>query len=375
MAQEISAQIKQLIDKSRRILITSAKQFTGDGLATVLALAQILGKLNKNTEVIIDSFDPPVEYQFLPQINQVKPEVKKIKKYLISLDISQTGIDDLVYDIAGNNLRIHLEPKKGVWVPEDLKFLTSEFSFDLIFTIGVAELESLGSLYDHHRDLFYQIPVINVDNSPMNDNYGHINLVDITAASCAEIVYQLFKTLEPGVFDTAIATCLLTGMMAATRSFKTGNVTPDSLKLASELINLGANRQEIVTRLYQTKTIPILKLWGKILTRLQSDDQKKIIWSKLDPHDFTETGSQPKNIQGVVDELISYSPLADIIVLFYQTEPQATKIILHTKDTTNALTLARKYLPSGNKNQALFEINKTLDETETEVINHLRQLT
>jgi nanoRNase/pAp phosphatase (c-di-AMP/oligoRNAs hydrolase) len=163
-------------------------------------------------------------------------------------------------------------------------------------------------------------------------------------------------------------------MIAATHSFKTENVTPMSLTIASELINLGANRQEIITKLYQTKTIPTLKLWGKILSRLQSNLEKRLIWSKLDPHDFTETNTNDKNIQGVVDELIAASPLAEVIVLFYQLDAQQTKVILHAQGLKNALSLVRKYLPSGNKDNAYFVVNKNLSETESEVIEYLKSV-
>lgn len=372
MAQEVSKQIIQLMQKGKRVLITTSRQHSGDGLASSLALLLILKKINKYAEVVIDSFEIPAEYQFLPNINEVKAEVKKLKKYIINLDISQSGLDELAYDIKNDNLRIHLSPKRGVFTPADLKFQTSEFAFDLIITVGAADLESLGALYDYHRDLFYQIPVINIDNSIGNDNYGHINLVDITATSSAEIIYQLIKDSESQMLDSKIATCLLTGMIAATRSFKSENVSPKSLTVASELIYLGANRQEIVTKLYQTKTIPTLKLWGKILSRLQSDQEKRLIWSKLDPHDFTDTDTNEKFIYGVVEELIAASPLAEVVVLFYQSGNSRTKVILHAQGLKNALSLVRQHSPSGNKDIAYFTVDQSLDKTEAEIINHLK---
>jgi nanoRNase/pAp phosphatase (c-di-AMP/oligoRNAs hydrolase) len=372
MSQEIHNQIKQLIDKSKRILITTSQRFSGDGLSSCLALAHVLKKLNKQSEIIIEAFNVPAEFKFLPGVEVVNGEVKKLKKYLITLDISQTGLDELAYDIEEGNLRIHLAPKRGVFNANDLKFQTSEFSFDLIFIMGAQDLESLGSLYDNHRDLFYKIPVINIDNSPQNDNYGHLNLIDLTATSTTEIIYELIKNWSINLFDDKIATCLLTGMISATRSFKTENVSPKSLTVASELMRYGANRQEIINRLYQTKTIPTLKLWGKILTRLQSLPEKKLLWSKLDPHDFTETGASPLQIQGVVDELIAANPAVETIALFYQTDFNLTRVIIHSQGLKNSLNLVRKYLPSGNKDNAYFSLNKGLEQTETEVIEHLK---
>ena len=99
---------------------------------------------------------------------------------------------------------------------------------------------------------------------------------------------------------------------------------------------------------------------------------KKLVWSKLDLHDFTETASGPKDIKGVVDELIVASPLAEVVVLFYQIDSQNTKIILHTQGPKNALSLVRQYSSEGNKYNAYFSINKNLKEAETEIINHLK---
>src|SRR3989338_7068710 len=121
MPQTIEQQIKELIKRSGKILITTAKQFSGDGLASSLALLLILKKLNKNAEIIINDFKLPEQYRFLPGADQVKASVKKLKKFIINLDISQTGIEDLSYDIKDNNLRIHLTPRQGVFTPEDLK--------------------------------------------------------------------------------------------------------------------------------------------------------------------------------------------------------------------------------------------------------------
>ncbi|MCX6785688.1 MAG: DHH family phosphoesterase [Candidatus Komeilibacteria bacterium] len=368
MAQKTTEQIKELVQKSRKILITSAKQFSGDGLAASLALWLIFKKLNKNADVVIESFQLPENLKFLPAVDEIKNDVKKLKKFIINLNITQTGIEGLNYDIQGNNLRIHLTPKQGGFTPEDLKFETGEFAYDLIFVVDTPELESLGRLYDYHRDLFYQIPVINIDHSPANEQYGHINLTDITAASTTEIIYQLLKEWDPILINEEVATCLLTGLIAKTRSFKTNQVTPEALRAASELINLGANRKQIVTQLYQTKNINTLKLWGKILGRLQIDESAKLVWSKLDLHDFTECGAAAKDIGGIIDELITTSPLAEIIILFYQINLEQTKVLIYSQGPQNALKLAREFSPLGDKTNASFIINEGLPQTEQKVI-------
>lgn len=372
MIQSSGSAVKELILKSKKILIATQKSFTGDGLASTLALLLILQKLGKNAEVVIDNFKLPENLKFLPEVEKVKSEVKRLKKIIINLDISQTGVEGLNYDIQGNNLRIHLTPKFGVFTPEDLKFETSQFTFDLIIVVDAPELEGLGKLYDHHRDIFYQIPVINIDHSPANEQYGHVNLVDLTAASTAEIIFDLIKQWDNLLLDQKIASCLLTGLISKTKSFKTNQVTPRALTIAGELINLGANRKEIVTHLYQTKTLATLKLWGKVLSRLQADTLNKIVWSKLDLHDFTEAGASEHDLSGVVEELISSSPLSQIIILFSQLGLSQTKVFLHSQDATSALSLCREFNPIGGKKTASFVVNEGLEQAEKLVLTSLK---
>src|SRR3989339_1703406 len=368
MPKQAPRQIKELINQSGKVLIVTKKQFSGDGLASALALLLIMTKFNKNAEIIVDGFKLPGNLSFLPRAAEVKAAAGKLKKFIINLDISQTGLEDLSYDVEGHNLRIHLSPKQGVFTPDDLSLQASEFAYDLILAIDAPQLENLGKIYDHHRDLFYKIPVINLDHNPANDQYGHLNLVDITASSVAEIIYGLLKDWDGEIMDKDIATCLLTGIISKTKSFKTSGVSPEVLNIASELIKLGANRKEIVAQLFQTKTIATLKLWGKILSRLQASPDHRLVWSRLDLHDFTESGASEKDITGVVSELITNNPLAEIIVLFYQTAPEQTKVLLHTESTLNALALVRQFSPEGDNDDASFVINDNLERAEQLVL-------
>ncbi len=368
MVKNLNQQIQELVAKSKRVLITTKRQFSGDGLAACLALFLILKKLNKNAEIIIDGFSCPDNLAFLPQVKEVKSEVVKLKKFILNLNIAQTGLDSLYYDIQGSFLRIHLTPHQGVFTPEDLKLEASSFAYDLIIVVDTPELENLGSLYDHHRDLFYQIPVINLDHSLTNEQYGHLNLINVTAAAVTEIIYNLISDWPNLTVDQPLASVLLAGLISKTQSFKTNQVTPQALKIAGELINLGANRKEIVTQLYQTKTVGTLKLWGKILSRLQAEEKIRLIWSKLDLHDFTEAGAAEKSLPAVIEELISFAPLVETVILFYQIALNKVKVICHSQGPVSALALVRIFSPQGDKNQATFTVLGDLNQAEKTVL-------
>ena len=372
MKENQTQQLKEQILKSHKILITTKRSPTGDGLATSLALFLLFKKLNKNSDIIIDGFVINDNYSFLPEIKNIKPQISTIKKFTLNINIAQTGLEDLAYDIQGSNLKIYLSPKQGEFEPEDIKLETGEFSYDLIIAVDTPELEALGKLYDYHRDIFFKLPLINIDHHLTNEQYGHLNIIDITASSASEIVFELGKNLLPEGIDSAIATCLLTGLIDKTKSFKSAGVTPRSLSIASELMKLGANRKEIVSKLYQTKTISMLKLWGKILSRLQSDNDLKIAWSKADLSDFTESGANFKDVPGIAEELITSSPQAEIVVLFYQTNLEEIKVMVYSQGSISTLALAKAFSPIGDKTQGYFSIHGNLNEIEKQVITEIK---
>jgi hypothetical protein len=140
----------------------------------------------------------------------------------------------------------------------------------------------------------------------------------MNATSTAEILFNFLESLNPQLVDEEVATYLLAGMISKTKSFKSPNVTPRTLGIASQLIARGARREEIIKNLYQTKTIGTLKLWGRVLMRLKSDSSTKIVWSLITRDDFITSGAEEEELPEVIDELIANSPEADIVVLFYE---------------------------------------------------------
>ena len=169
-------------------------------------------------------------------------------------------------------------------------------------------------LFDN-ADFFYHTPIINIDHNPANDYFGQINLVDITATSISEIIFELIKEMGGEILNEQIATNLLAGIISKTKSFRTTSVTPKSLAIASHLVASGARREEIIKNLFQTKNIATLKLWGRVLARLKEGESHRLVWSLVSRHDFGSSGAGEEDLIGVIDELIINTPLAEIVAL------------------------------------------------------------
>jgi phosphoesterase RecJ-like protein len=227
----------------------------------------------------------------------------------------------------------------------------------------------LGKIFLNNSDLFYRTTIVNLDYHNANERYGQINYIDPNTTSISEIVYQLGKLWYEKYLDQNNATSLLTGMIATTHSFKTTNVDPSTLQVASELINHGADREKIIHHLYRTRSLSTLKLWGTALMRLKIDTQKRFAWTTLTIPDFLNAGANYGQLKDLITELIENSPEVDSTLLLYEEEVDSKKQIngiLNCKKN-DTLQILKPHNPSGIHRRAYFCL-KNINMAEAEKI-------
>ena len=378
---ETNQQIISQIEKARQILIVGPKNWTADTVAASLALNLWLKKNGKLADTVIDNWETPSELKFLPGAEEIKSELNNLQKFVINLKLDKAGLADFAYDLNGDNLKIFLTPKKGALKESDVSSGPSAFLYDLIITVGAPDLTSLGSVREKNLDFFFKTPLINFDCSPENEHFGQINLVDVQALSVSEIVYNFLFDNAQADFDEKIATCLLTGIMSATNGFKAGQISPNTLNITSELLALGAEREKITQNIFHAKALSTLKLWGRLLARLQQEKSDRLVWSLLSYEDFIKSGATSSDIKGAVNELVTSLPQAEIILILYEqptgevgAEALAVHAELFTSPNYNALNLSRAFAPEGEKNFARFLVPQAkLLEAENLVITEIRK--
>lgn len=369
-------QIFEQIKKANNILITFNRTWNGDAVASGLAFFLLLKKMKKNVEIVAEKFDKSDLFNFLPGYSSIQNSLDNLRKFIISLDITNTKVDKIKYKIEDNTLNFVVSPKDGFFTQEDIRSKSGEFKYDLIITIDTPDLESLGSIYDSDTEFFYEVPIINIDHSSSNEEFGQINYVELTSIATSEILFNLFTGFSRDLLDEHIATCLLAGIISKTRSFKTQNITPQALSVSSQLISMGARREEIVGRLYRSRSLNVLKLWGRVLARLTSALENKLVWSVLTDMDFSKTGTGEDDLNEVIDELIVNIPQAKVILLVYEKvkdEKRSTKAIIHSMKNINSLNLVKKWNPVGTKSLAKFSVEKPIQEAEKEIIDTVKE--
>lgn len=371
-------QLQQLLKDKRNILISFGKDASGDTIASALALFAFLKKNNKPTDIICDQFVLPQNFKFLNHSDQIQNKFSYFQKLIITLDTEQGGIQELSYDVKDKKLRIFITPKEGVLDKENIRATQSEHKHDLIFILGTPDLASLGEIHQNNVQYFNRTPIINIDNKSSNEHFGHLNFVDLTAASVAEVLHNILQKIGEEHIDEQIATALLTGLIHETKSFKSANVKPDTLAAASKLISLGADREKIVNNLYCTKTLSTLKLWGTALSHLQQNKDIGLVWTTITRDDFTRCGATEADLYGIMHELINTSPDAKLSLLMHEhtdaTNQNFIHCLLNTNSNHDVMKMTQTYSSKGSIKNVSFKITgKTLKEAEEELITHLKK--
>jgi phosphoesterase RecJ-like protein len=376
MALTPQQQALEQITRAKRILVVTKEHAPNEASASASACALFLQAMGKQVDTVVPGADRSAVPAFLPNASGLRSSIGAMRAFNIALDVKEVPLGELMYDVKDGVLNITVVPKHGEWTPKHLSFKHGEDRYDLVIALDAPDMQSLGELSRTHADFLYRTTVINIDCDAANEHWGQINIVDLNAVSTTEVLFGLFDTWNRHLVNADIATALLAGMIAKTKSFRTPNVTPKTLTTASQLVAAGARREEIVHGLWRTRTVPILKLWGRALSRLEQDRDRGIVWTSLSRQDFLETGAGSDSLDDVTGELIAYAPDAKVVVFVYETETaDGVMVSIHATGSFSAAELSRPFGGTGTRERAVFKLQEKvplLEATKT-VIERLRE--
>jgi len=205
-----------------------------------------------------------------------------------------------------------------------------DVDYDLLVASDCASLDRIGSVVGRHPELFARLPLLIVDHHASNDGTHGTDWIDPAAAATCEMVALLAVCLGvPLASDRAMATALMAGIVMDTATFAHPNATPRTLAVSAALVEAGAPLSDISRRLYRSKPENQLRLFGRVLDRLTSFDEGRVVASTLLDADLAATGTQPPHSEGIID-LLAQAENAEVAILFKEAG-DTTRISVRTK--------------------------------------------
>src|SRR5260221_14656364 len=166
----------------------------------------------------------------------------------------------------------------------------------------------------------------------------------------------------------------MAGIVMDTATFAHPNATPRTLVVSAALVDAGAPLSDISRRLYRSKPDVQLRLFGRVLDRLESADDGRIVWSSLTDADIAETGAERSQAAGIID-LLSQAEAAEVAILFKEAGT-STRISVRTRPGgVDATVLTGRFGGGGHARAAGATIGVPLGEARPAVLAEATRLT
>ncbi len=195
-------------------------------------------------------------------------------------------------------------PRAMRFVAEDMP--AADFEPDFVVAVDVATVKLLG---DCMGERFGARVDLCIDHHGTNSLYAADVLLDDTAAAACEIVYALLRQLEIAI-TPVMAECLYLGVSTDTGCFRYSNVTARTLRIAADLMDLGADCARINREVFETKSRSFAALERMAMGSIETDfdglyatvavTQAMFRESGAGEDEFDKIAAIPRQIEGVL---------------------------------------------------------------------------
>lgn len=357
-------QFEELLKKTVTPLLILPQFPSRDAVATAFALAFYLKHIGKDAHLAGENILSDKEtFAFIGEPDNLLPSITGARDFVLSFSTVRNKIMNVRTETGEDELRIFLTPENGAIDPRDFSFIPAKFKFDLAIVIGSPDKEHLGKVYEENPDIFYELPIINIDNHSDNELFGQVNLVDITASSTAEILADILNKSTLGKGSELVNESLLAGIISATDSFQKKNTTPKALQIASYLMDQGADQQKIIRSLYKTQPLHLLKLWGRVMAQVKWNEELKLIWALVSVEDLVQARASASDLPRVLEKIRGNYSSGNFFMILYP--ESATQIRGLIKAATNeSLTLLAERFKEGTLHGDTLEFALAVDSLD-----------
>ncbi len=311
----------ELVRRPRRLLLTTHVRPDGDGLGSMLALAEALEARGKDVRLVIASTYPP-RYAFLDPDRRVRFFEGPGEEYR---DVEAVAVLDT-----------------GTW-------------------------NQLGGFGPFLRGL--SVPKVVIDHHMTQDDLGALRLVDTTAEATGRLAHQAIAAL--GVpLSARMASNLFVAVAMDTGWFRHGNTTPATFALAAELVAAGARPESLYEELFERNSLARLRLIGLVLERMTVVLGGRVAYTELHRGDYEATGATPQDSEDLVNYTRSVHGV-EVGLLFAEQPRGGVKVSLRSRGGVDVARVAETFGGGGHRQASGAVLQTALAEARTRVLDAL----
>ncbi len=313
--------IDSLINDSNNILLSTHINPDGDGLGSQLALTNYLKKKNKNYKI----FNPSLVPNDLSYLN----DNEKFNQYTQS--------------IHGKEIK----------------------NFDLAIILDIGDFYRLGDLANEL--LNSEIKIISIDHHPhKKENFFDEFIHDTSVSSTGYLIYEFLNFKNE--LDVESGNGLYLAIMTDTGSFSYSNTDSRTHSMASHLIELGVDVNDIHKKVYQSVPYEKLKLMGEVLQNINFNLNGKLAWFIIDQDILKSSNSNIEHLGGFTDTIRSIKGV-EVAIMLHEYSKYKTRINFRSKGNVKIHKLAQRFGGGGHPFASGAMINQSIKIVREAVVS------
>lgn len=256
--------------------------------------------------------------------------------------------------LYGKNVYVFCEnnpPKRMTYLPNSEVYNSANLpKYDLAIAVDTSSYDRMGLASSEFEKAK---ATMNIDHHVTNTNFANTNIVNVCAATC-EVMYELICSMK--IMTTDIAKLLMCGMVTDTGVFSYSSVTPNTLNVASKLLELGAPLTDICEKVFKqvAKNAFALKMRALSNAKFYYEDHIAIVTMFI--KDFQATNTTEEHTEGIVSILREVEGV-DIAIALSQVGERSFKVSFRTSEKADASRIAMVFGGGGHVRAAGCRLN------------------
>ncbi len=309
-------------------------------------------------------------------LNFAGKQFRSAERIMIVSHIRPDG--DAIGSLIGFGLALQAEGKdvqmvSGDGVPPNFRHLAGwdrvrkrpQGEFDVVAVLDCSDLDRAGKVLDGYSE-----PDINIDHHRTNLDFAKMNVVDTSAVATAEILVELL-TVAGFPFSQTIASAFLTGIITDTLGFRTSNMTPKALRIAADLMELGADLPKLYQKAMIDRSFEAARFWGEGLVHLERDGH--MVWTTLSLAD-RKTAKYPGRDDADLINVLSTINEANISLIFVEQPNGRVKVSWRAQPGYDVSKVALQFGGGGHPSASGADIEGNMVDVRELVLAQTRDL-
>ena len=184
-----------------------------------------------------------------------------------------------------------------------------------------------------------------IDHHGSNPAYGKLNLIRPEAAAAGEIMYEVVHSLLP--IDRDIAEALYIAVATDTGCFRHGSTTPNTHRVAAELMELGLDITTLNRKLFTVKTRAALMIQAAVLDTLETYAEGQAAVLLLTREMIEKCGAGEDDMENIASTGMQIKGVRAAATL-REMQDNEFKVSLRSDGSVNAAAICAKFSGGGH---------------------------